>query len=107
MFVTKRDAVLFTFFVLFLDNIERMMAQCSVSRYFQKVSNLSRSFRFSPARSYSGIVNDFVLKIVYTYGIGSIGALGHNDYDDREYPTVVSSCCEYCIDCRIFGGKRD
>ena len=73
--------MLFTFFVLFLDNIERMMAQCSVSRYFQKVSSLSRSFRFSPARSYS----------VYTYGIGSIGALGHNDYDDREYPTIVES----------------
>ena len=26
--------------------------------------------------------------IVYTYGIGTIGALGHNDYNDREYPEV-------------------
>ncbi|KAK8807679.1 hypothetical protein WA171_000630 [Blastocystis sp. BT1] len=28
---------------------------------------------------------------VYTYGSGTIGALGHNDYEDREYPTVVES----------------
>ena len=26
--------------------------------------------------------------IVYSYGIGTIGALGHNDYEDKEYPTV-------------------
>ncbi|KAK8833107.1 hypothetical protein WA577_002722 [Blastocystis sp. JDR] len=28
---------------------------------------------------------------VYTYGKGAIGALGHNDYNDREYPCRVDS----------------
>ena len=35
------------------------------------------------------IIQSILFIIVYTYGIGTIGALGHNDYNDREYPEVV------------------
>lgn len=34
------------------------------------------------------IIQSILFIIVYTYGIGTIGALGHNDYSDREYPEV-------------------
>lgn len=39
-------------------------------------------------RYYSGNILIVCFIIVYTYGIGTIGALGHNDYEDKEFPTV-------------------
>ena len=43
------------------------------------------------SRSYSGIYTIDIISIVYTYGKGTIGALGHNDYEDKDYPTVGAS----------------
>ena len=49
---------------------------------------------FSPKvtyRSYSGTFYFGSIIVVYTYGKGTIGALGHNDYEDKDYPTVCTS----------------
>lgn len=60
----------------------------TLSRAMQGSSVIPSISRKVACRDYSGIVNQIDVSIVYTYGIGTIGALGHDDYEDQEFPKV-------------------
>ena len=86
-------------YFLFVDHTristDRMLGRIGSVRSAHHFSTLLRMrSAFSPkltSRCYSGIGSFDLMIIVYTYGKGTIGALGHNDYEDKDYPTVCTS----------------
>lgn len=69
---------------------EIMLARHCAKRWSQQISTFSKLFTRSSTRSYSGMFFARTWTVVYSYGCGSIGCLGHNDFEDREYPTVCT-----------------
>ena len=52
---------------------------------------VTRTIPFRSPNGLRSLVGGSRCYSVYTYGSGTVGALGHNDYNDREFPTIVES----------------